>query len=976
MATMLSSALESCVLEVEEALAPNTLASGSFSPVAAATTTATTPRRPRGASETYDSAGLDDVSSADGAVGLEGPPRTRQVSAASTVLSAYMSEPRLGANGEEEDADPAEARVLRGPLEFWAFERARKQARAVMRAPLTSLGSQNPANQPVIGTDAPASLAAEQARSVEQLRGSVNRLASFVMLCDDIVAAIDKGKVLLGDLENKHETVSEKTSSLHEKCKRLLEEQSKLEKIANEISAPLDYMKELDRLGPLLGLPLPSRLKQTMQRGRAPPERVRPLNPDSPRFFEVLDRVDECIAFIEEHPSFRDYEEYSTKFHQLHLRGLSLIRNLVMDSLEATVNSARAGIEAKLEQALKHRSDEAKLSALDSEISSLLYIQYFPTQAKQLRSYIEQLEKRVHQKDGADLLLACQKAYCVQRLSLLAVVVPRSAKLKPQGNDLLRTLRAACPYLLGVCRMEFKLFHEFFSADATATLQNELEAAALASDEGARGGYRAGGGTGGAASATARSSDPSSSLSSSKTRLGRQSSSRSYSSDATSHHAQLLNAMNRDAFLDMMSELCGVVYDIVRPLVVKLTDLETLCEAVRVIEGEIIEGQIEALGDAGNAMHVVVVQILQDVQERLIYSTSQYISANISGFEPKAEHLDYPGLLERSATAAAEEGKPSSGGALYASCYKTLETTLMCLGLIYRCVEPRTFEELAQEAVTSCAQSLKTASERITAKSTRLDGDLFFIKHLLVLREQISPFNTQLAVKEIELDFSSTASALSDFFAHSRQIFSRQHNAFVELVSHGVPLVREHEIDCKRDLETQLKQACENFIKKTDSQALAQIIAFLHRASKPLEDDQVFQEQDFAKPERVTQMLKQVLHSLPEFLDLVRAKMSLYLANPQTESILFKPVQANVLAALTQMTNCVEANYAAEHATPMLRTLASLRTKVSAASGRSPSTTQQQAVAPPVAPAAPSPPIEDTDETPQRDDSITSTIDV
>ena len=67
--------------------------------------------------------------------------------------------------------------------------------------------------------------------------------------------------------------------------------------------------------------------------------------------------------------------------------------------------------------------------------------------------------------------------------------------------------------------------------------------------------------------------------------------------------------------------------------------------------------------------------------------------------------------------------------------------------------------------------------------------------------------------------------------------------------------------------------------------------------------------QAFASPERLKEMVQKVQSAMQTSLPKAISKMKLYLNNPSTHSVLFKPIKSNIAEAHAQIAALLEAEY-------------------------------------------------------------------
>lgn len=737
----------------------------------------------------------------------------------------------------------------------------------------------------------------------ESYMDHVSTLKKYKGHCENIIGNVDQALSSLDELEKEYVFVSTKTNALHDACEQLLADQTKLINTAESIQHDLAFFNELDRITTRLQSPS--------------------LAVTGESFQALLTKIDECIHFMSTHPSYKDSAEYLSKFRACLSNALTMIKNYAVKSLTETTSSILNRKVSTLTSAQQSPTTfgmggeggaEAKVPVQEDAFT--LYYGKFRTNAPRIKELAEQIEKRIESNDEyGNYLSEIHQCYFSQREQLVgpSVTNAMSDLLAINKQDHCALVRSGCAFMVHVCEDEHQLYGHFFTTPSV-----KLD--------------------------------------------------------------------------EMLRRLCLNLYDMLRPLIIHVYHLETLAELCTILKTDMIDDHVQNNPQQLHAFEFVAKQMLEDVQERLVFRANIHIRDDILGYKPAPGDLAYPEKLQmmeeiaQSLKAAAtkqgaersfieiklddeqEQAGPStqlntsapstevenmenslrygmqqqqqqnrfqtSPADMHGMWFPSVRRVLVCLSKLYRCIDKTVFQGLSQEALQACVQSLVQASRGIrnrqftgqsANKSGRpkvIDSQLFLIKHLLILREQIAPFQAEFAVREMQLDFSRTKDAayqMLDFSTLPKLLRVNSNNALLQFFVEGAPEVKEFYIDGKKDVDRQLKQVCEEFIDHVTQVLVGPLDDYLKKAMLVLNVSQEesgpkasLRQQAFATPEHLKEIVSSAYRDLKITARSVHTSMSLYLANRDTENILFKPIKLNVQQAYQQLQMILLENYTEE----------------------------------------------------------------
>lgn len=464
-------------------------------------------------------------------------------------------------------------------------------------------------------------------------------------------------------------------------------------------------------------------------------------------FLYMVERVDVCIDYLKAHRYYREAEIYLLRFQQCMTRAMTLIRMFFVGSLRALT----ADVSRRLSE--KDVSSTAQMHLLYTRFRSV---------TSQLSPLLSELERRAeaHPDDLSALLSECHSAYFAARKNLLVGRLMEEIRgLDPAHTELVELTNAGCSYLKHLCTDEFNLYREFFNS-------------------------------------------------------------------------------GEDQLYIYLENLCDHLYDDLRPRILHETRLTTLCEVCTVLQALMVLDVAEIPeepSDEGNLivdfdkqkpkglgqLHIshLLQMVLQDAQTRLFFKAQSVIQADIRYYTPKPEDLAYPDKLvdARKPVSQYEIKEKDSVSQLFQlpsldkkeTWFPTLQKTVWVLSQLHDFVKPAIFEDIAHEAVSLCRQSLVTSSNLVEQRSSTnmLDGQLFLVRHLLILKEVAN--NLDYTPKDAEP--KSEIGGMTDTLA---SVLNRTTALLPDALFASLGMPRGHDTlsDSRHDIDQDLKRACQGVI--------------------------------------------------------------------------------------------------------------------------------------------------------------------
>ena len=523
-------------------------------------------------------------------------------------------------------------------LSAWDANSPLSAAQRQALASLEALSTGDVAGQPAASAPSPSlaapsrsqavqPAAAAQTRQIQALTAVTTRVASILHGIDTVAAEMD-------NLSTRYRTVAARSSELRDACEEILAEKTMLLSQADRLYDRLQHFDTADRLSQqVAALPImASSTVATPTTGsldNAVVNTAIPL-PQLPAkdFLVCLQRLDETLLYFQGNASVKDVPTYQQQFRGLHAKVTSALAHHFHAALQAVSSRVLATTSTKASSAAAAARPSTATPGPASALAATSLLE-FRVVAATLRPIFSAL----HQWTDPDSVRRASVAN-----STITLVIPH---LLPVAS----TDMAHLPLDHGLAVVSVDAYRQMSRTCLTHYYAQRFPL--VAADVNAH--MRLATKTGGNILDMLRS-----------TCL--------FLIHLCGAEYQLFydfftpSATTHDTLAELLESAAETYYSYVRPWVLKLTDVEVLCDAAVLLQHDLLEEQVRVRGEECTAVGVVLQRIVRDVHERLVYRSQAFVRSHVSGYAPTAADV-----LPRAPRTIASGGSPESASPAGAS---------------------------------------------------------------------------------------------------------------------------------------------------------------------------------------------------------------------------------------------------------------------------------------------------------------------
>jgi len=538
---------------------------------------------------------------------------------------------------------------------------------------------------------------------------------------------------ILSELTLKYDTVTKETYEFQEQSDKLINEYNSYLKLNQELKNYLHYFELLDTFTRKLNNPSPNIVRKSS-------------------FKKMLNQLDECLAFVNDHKDFKDFEIYNLRFKQCLVRSLTLIRNYIVNNLK----TIRDDITSKM-----------SATKVNSATQDALIYTRFGSDGAFLHDVSSELVERADNNEELEGLLSdCFKFYFGIRHKLIQPKIWEHLKLntEDQGKkSLVQFAQSNISFFTKIFRDEFELFHVFFPRDSNEALLHWFQQISEPLND------------------TLRNS------------ILRES-----SISALCELATLL-----DKYYEYDEEEQEEQFE---------ASLSGYEETNRVDGGDLNKPSFDNV-DLGTIFQPILQDVQSRLVFRAqVYVEESIVKYKPStkdfqiGHRKKSELTIGDNEQDPDVSLSVSNNKNA-----LKDCYSPLNKGISLLSKMYQLVSSSVFDDMAHNIVHDCIISLRQAYQIARPKIGKLDSDLFFLKNLLMLRSQIQNFDIEYVSNETFLDFSGIGDIINKI-RNGTSVFNESNGGgILELVRESVPKVVNNMIDARTELQTELRNIVHQF---------------------------------------------------------------------------------------------------------------------------------------------------------------------